>query len=300
MEFSYNPNLVALSVAVAILGSFTGLVMTTGIHRAPVVSRRLRVLLGALGIGGGIWSMHFISMLAVILPIELSYDVTQTGISAGIAISFTAAALTIVGQNRLGSSTLPMSALFLGTGIGGMHYLGMAAIRGGCGIQYSWLGVFISILIAVQASGVALWFTFRQRGVLDTFLGSAALGCAIALMHYSGMEATHFVRAPLPAEFAELLFSERYLALVVAITIYTVCSVCLLVFSMITHWEDRRLKRGSLPRDYSAANPAPVRKKSRNRFLARLVSHNRLRREGSSIGLQGGKLLDARRPIQSA
>jgi NO-binding membrane sensor protein with MHYT domain len=248
MEFTYNPSLVALSIAVAILGSFTGLVMTTGIHRASGSSAALRILLGGLGIGGGIWSMHFISMLAVILPVELNYDVTQTVISAVIAIVFTAIALAIVAKNQLGDSSLPVSALFLGAGIVGMHYLGMYAIRGSCGIHYSWLGVFISVLIAIQASGVALWFTFRQRGVLDTLLGSVALGLAIALMHYSGMEATHFVRAPAPAEFPELLFSERYLALAVAITIYLVCGICMLLFSAITHWEDRHPQRGSFRR----------------------------------------------------
>jgi NO-binding membrane sensor protein with MHYT domain len=244
MEFTYNPSLVSLSIAVAILGSFTGLVMTAGIRRTSGGLRMLRILLGALGIGGGIWSMHFIAMLAVSLPIELSYDVPQTALSALIAIAFTAAALWIVVSNKLGNATLPLSALFLGSGIGGMHYLGMYAIRGNCGIYYSWLGVFISIVIAVQASGVALWFTFRERGVLDTLLGSVALGLAIALMHYSGMEATRFYAGPSSAYFPNLLLSERYLALAVAITIYSVCGVCLLVFSLLNYRDDRRHLRG--------------------------------------------------------
>ena len=243
IEFTYDRSFVALSIGVAILGSFTGLVMTTGIRQASGTVANIRIVLGALGIGGGIWSMHFIAMLAVVLPVELSYDFTQTAISALIAVAFTAIALAIVARNRLGQATLPVSALFLGSGIGGMHYLGMSAIRGGCGIDYSWLGVFISIVIAIQASGVALWFAFRQRGVIDTLAGSVALGLAIALMHYSGMEATRFIATPAAAPFPELLISERYLALAIAVTIYTVCGMCLVVFSVLTYRGEQRRPR---------------------------------------------------------
>jgi len=243
LDFTYNPSAVALSIAVAILGSFTGLVMTTGIRRTSGHVKTLRIFLGGLGVGGGIWSMHFISMLAVILPIDLYYDVTQTTMSAIIAVAFVAVALAIVTDNKLGNATLPVSAIFLGSGIGGMHYLGMYAIRGNCGVSYSWLGVFISIVIAIEASGVALWFAFRERGVLDTVFGSVVLGLAIALMHYSGMEATRFMSALASVRIPELLFSERYLALAVAITLYTICGFCLMVFSALNYRDDRRRLR---------------------------------------------------------
>jgi NO-binding membrane sensor protein with MHYT domain len=244
MVFSYDPGFVVLSIAVAILGAFTGLVMMTGIKGVSHAQARLRICLGGLGIGGGVWSMHFIAMLAVKLPIALSYDVTQTAISALIAVFGTALALAIVSSRRFGNASLPLSALFLGLGIGGMHYLGMYAIRGNCIIQYSWLGVAISILIAIQASGVALWFTFRQRGLYDTFLGSVALGLAIALMHYSGMEATRFLPDDATAGVTGLLLSEKYMALAIAVTIYTVCCVCLFVFSLLT-LRKRRMPVGS-------------------------------------------------------
>jgi NO-binding membrane sensor protein with MHYT domain len=233
VDFTYNQGLVALSIAVAILGSFTGLVMTTGIANVHRAEAKLRIILGGVGIGGGIWSMHFISMLAVILPIKLSYDVAETAISAVIAIAFTATALAIVSSRRFGAATLPLSALFLGSGIGGMHYLGMHAIRGGCVLFYSWIGVTISVAIAIQASGVALWFAFRHRGVLDTFLGSIVLGLAIASMHYSGMEATRFLPASSPTEALRLVLSESYLALAIAVTLYVVCGTCILVFAVL-------------------------------------------------------------------
>ena len=194
MDFTYDKGLVALSIAVAILGSFTGLVMTTGIGRVRGPEVVLRLLLGGAGVGGGIWSMHFIAMLAVVLPIPLGYDIPETAASAAVAVTFTSVALWIVSKRKFGRLTLPLSALFLGLGIASMHYMGMYAIRG-CGTQYDATGVAFSILIAIQASAVALWFAFRERGVLSTFLGSVVLGLAIAAMHYSGMEATSFVRS---------------------------------------------------------------------------------------------------------
>jgi NO-binding membrane sensor protein with MHYT domain len=233
VDFTYNTGLVMLSIAVAMLGSFTGLVMTTGIRDAGSSEVKLRIVLGALGIGGGIWSMHFISMLAVMLPIHLSYDVAETAASAVIAIIFTAMALAIVSSRKFGSATLPVSALFLGCGIGGMHYLGMHAIRGGCTLLYSWVGVGISVAIAIHASSVALWFAFRQRGVLDTFLGAMVLGLAIASMHYSGMEATSFLPTSSPMEELKMVLLENYLALAIAVTQYAVCGTCLIVFAIL-------------------------------------------------------------------
>ena len=238
MEFTYNHSFVALSIGVAILGSFTGLVMTSGIRQGEISAAKLRMVLGALGVGGGIWSMHFIAMLAVVLPIELSYSPVPTLISALIAVSFTGIAFWIVGANKYGKATLPASAVFLGLGIGGMHYLGMYAIEGNCTIEYSWIGVVISFVIAIQASGVALWFAFRKRAVIDTLLGSVALGLAIALMHYSGMEATQFLPVRNAADLPRLLISEDYLALSIAIAMYSVCGISLMVFSILTYRDD--------------------------------------------------------------
>jgi len=232
MDFTYNPGLVALSIAVAVLGSFTGLVMTTDLRRVGRLEAALRIVLGGLGVGGGIWSMHFIAMLAVKLPIKLSYDIPETVASAIVAVVFTSVALWIVAYNKFGKLTLPLSALLLGGGIASMHYLGMSAIRG-CAMQYSGIGVIISVGIAVQASAVALWFAFRQRGVIDTLLGSVALGLAIASMHYAGMEATRFVPLQTVSDLRNV-FTDAYLAVAVAVMLYSICGVCMVVFAILT------------------------------------------------------------------
>jgi NO-binding membrane sensor protein with MHYT domain len=234
VEFTYDSGLVAVSIAIAILGSFTGLVVTTGIRHVQGPEVILRVILGGLAVGGGVWSMHFISMLAVILPVPLSYDLAETALSAVLAVIFTAIAFAIVGRDAFGKYTLPVSALFLGAGIAVMHYLGMYAVRGNCIITYSWLGVFISVAIAVEASAVALWFAFRERGVIDTLLGAVALGLAIASMHYSGMEATRFLPAENAAETFQGALSKTHLAIAISFTIYSVCGMCIFVFAFRT------------------------------------------------------------------
>lgn len=234
MEYTYDPALVALSIAIAILGSFTGLVMTAGIQRVHGPEAALRIMLGSIGVGCGVWSMHFVAMLAVILPIELRYETFQTVLSAVLAMIFTCIAFSIVGRNRLGAYSLPVSAVFLGLGIGGMHYLGMNAVQGNCVLGYSWLGVVISVVIAIQASAVALWFAFRERGLFDTILGAIALGLAIASMHYTAMEATRFLPGQGFAGFLGHAFSERYLALSISIAMYGICGVCIMVFSVLT------------------------------------------------------------------
>jgi NO-binding membrane sensor protein with MHYT domain len=244
MEFTYDPALVALSIAIAILGSFTGLVMTAGIRRVRGPEAALRIILGSVGVGGGIWSMHFVAMLAVILPVELRYETIQTVSSAVLAVIFTGIAFSIVSRNRLGQYTLPASAAFLGLGIGGMHYLGMNAVQGNCLLAYSWLGVTVSIVIAIQAAGVALWFAFRERGLFDTVLGAVALGLAIASMHYTAMEATRFLPGQGFGGFYGHAFSERYLALSISIAIYGICGVCITVFSVLTFIRRSPVDRG--------------------------------------------------------
>ena len=234
MEFTYDSGLVAVSIAIAILGAFTGLVVTTGMRQVHGRELILRAMLGGLGVGGGVWSMHFVAMLAINLQVAFSYDIEEMTFSACLAVIFTAVAFAIYGRAMLGRMTLPVSAVFLGVGIAEMHYLGVDAIRCNCLISYSWLGVLISVAIAIQASAIALWFAFRQRGVIDTLLGAVALGLSVASMHYSAMEATHF----LPVETATDLFqggpSKSHLAIAVVVTIYGICGACIFVFAFRT------------------------------------------------------------------
>jgi NO-binding membrane sensor protein with MHYT domain len=234
VEFQYYYGLVALSVAVASLGCFTGLLLTTGIDVSKRKETVLRVIFGAISVGGSIWAMHFIAMLAVRIPALLTYDTRLTAISALIAIFITGFGLAAVGLRFFGEASLILASVVMGLGIGAMHYTGMAAIQGECSVAYTQLGVAISVIIAIEASLIALYLAFsRNRGVLGTSAGSIALGVAIASMHYSAMEATRFLPLISSPDFSRAGLSDAELALTVSVVAYTVCSMSVILYAWI-------------------------------------------------------------------
>jgi len=196
MIATYNYWLVLLSVVVAVSASFVALDLASRIaaHKGQKAAR-VWLAGGAISMGTGIWSMHFIGMLAYRLPIPLSYDVGNTLLSLAIAILATGFALYWASRAILNWHSLPVGALLMGLGIASMHYVGMAAMRMEPPIRYEpWLFSF-SLLIAVAASVVALWCISRMR--LDTIMsafwrktGSALImGSAFYAMHYAAMAA---------------------------------------------------------------------------------------------------------------
>jgi len=199
MLSSYNPALVALSIAVATLASFTALDLAGRISLlAAARQRRLWLAGGAAAMGVGIWSMHFIGMLAFSLPIPLGYDLPITGASLGIAIVVSYFALAVVTQRKLTPRRLVIGGILMGFGIAGMHYSGMAAMRMTPAIHYR-AGLFAaSLAIAIGASLAALWIAHtlrdsKQRRILAKRIGAAAvMGLAITGMHYTAMAAADF------------------------------------------------------------------------------------------------------------
>src|SRR5271165_3567317 len=129
MIVSYDAVLVLLSVFVAIIGSLTGLMITSGLSELRGTPYKLKIAAGAIAIGSSIWSMHFIGMLALGAPVPIGYDSLVTTISAFIAVSLTGLGLYAASSGHLGNAALPAGGLLMGCGIAGMHYLGMSAIR---------------------------------------------------------------------------------------------------------------------------------------------------------------------------
>ncbi|MCH4876690.1 putative bifunctional diguanylate cyclase/phosphodiesterase [Pseudomonas sp. TMW22090] len=194
---SYSPTLVIISLFVAILASYTALNLTERIATAKGHAVALWTAGGAFAMGVGVWSMHFIGMLAFTLPIDLGYDVTLTLLSLLIAMLSCGFALWLVSQPRLPAWQLLFGALAMGSGISAMHYTGMAAMRMQPGIDYDPALFSASLLIAVGASGAALWIAFRLRQhtphVALMRAGAAVImGIAIVGMHYTGMAAARF------------------------------------------------------------------------------------------------------------
>lgn len=194
---SYSPTLVAISLGVAILASYTALDLAGRIATARGRAVTLWMSGGALAMGIGIWSMHFIGMLAFSLPITLGYDLFLTAISLLVAVLSAGFALWLVSQPRLPWQQLLLGALVMGAGISTMHYTGMAALDIQPGIFYDAHLFFASLGIAVAASAAALWVAFRLRERLPHVrlaraAASVVMGLAIVGMHYTGMAAAQF------------------------------------------------------------------------------------------------------------
>jgi NO-binding membrane sensor protein with MHYT domain len=197
MHATYNPWLVTLSIVVAILVSYTALRLTERVAGAERRAGRLWVAGGAVSMGIGIWSMHFIGMLAFsVPPITLRYNLLINIASLLIGMLTSLFALSISSRRDLSLRRLAVSSLLMGAGICGMHYTGMAAIQIVPAIRYSPLLVGASVVIAVTASFAALWLFFQLRSGESRLMklaragAAVVMGLAIAGMHYTAMAAS--------------------------------------------------------------------------------------------------------------
>jgi signal transduction histidine kinase/ActR/RegA family two-component response regulator len=194
----YDTPLVIVSVLVAVLASYTALTLADRVsHATSRTGRWGWITGGAFAMGTGIWSMHFIGMLAFRLPIPLGYDFGITVLSWLLPVAVSVLALWQLSRRDVTLWQLGASALLIGLGINAMHYVGMAAMQMQPAIVYVPRLVAASVAIAVGAAGAALWIAFklrRQGPGAWRLRGAAALvmGAAIAGMHYTGMAAAIF------------------------------------------------------------------------------------------------------------
>ena len=194
---SYDYRLVALSVLIAVLASYAALDLAARVTAAHGRVRFTWLFGGAAAMGTGIWSMHYIGMLAFSLPIPVLYDWPTVLLSLLAAVFTSAIALFVVSRHRMGLLAAMVGSVIMGVGIATMHYTGMAAMRLPAMCYYSSFLVTLSVILAIVISLVALWLTFRLRndvkGKWVPKLASAVLmGAAIPVMHYTGMAAAGF------------------------------------------------------------------------------------------------------------
>jgi diguanylate cyclase (GGDEF)-like protein len=232
MALTYNSWLVALSIAVAILVSYTALGLAARVAESRGVAGRAWLILGACSMGVGIWSMHFLGMLALSLPIQLRYSIQVTLVSLGVAILTSGFAIRIASSKQLGLARHLVCSVVMASGIVAMHYVGMDAIVIEPGISYAAVPVAASILIALAASYCALWLTFilrsaQHRHVRAARLGAAVImGCAIAGMHYTGMSAASIQPGAICT--GGIAFDSGWLAVSVAVAALGILTITLL------------------------------------------------------------------------
>jgi len=181
--------LVAVSYAISVFGSYTGLVLAGQILNLRNTMDRTWLVFAAVALGGGaIWSTHFIGMLAYQPPITVTYDPIITVASLVAAVVFVGVGLyLVIRQARMKFATLAGAGVIMGLGVAAMHYTGMAAMRFAGEPHHNQTIVAISIVIAIVASIAALWIALRVRTTWDKLMGASVMGVAVCGVHYTAM-----------------------------------------------------------------------------------------------------------------
>jgi len=214
---TYDPFLVALSILVASFASYTALDLGGHVAITRGVARSVWLVIAAITMGGGIWSMHFIGMLAFVMPIPMSYDIGLTAVSLLVAIFVTGGGFYVISRQRVSPLRLVLGGIFMGLGITAMHYTGMAAMRGHAGLSYDRPFVALSLVIAIGASTAALWLAFRTTDLWQKLAAAVIMGLAISGMHYTAMRAAVFAaHDPVPEARVTASLGQTGLALAVA------------------------------------------------------------------------------------
>ena len=244
LNISWDPVLIAISYLVAFIASFVAL---DSAGKIPLSSRKAALfwrIAGGVTLGIGIWSMHFIGMLSMQMPMMMSYDLWLTLASLGVAVVASATALNIaVAGKKLSPFRLIFATAILSAGVVSMHYIGMAALMLDGSIIWESRLVGLSVVIAVVASGTALWLAFRLRdkhkGVfINRILAAFVMGAAICAMHYTGMSAAQFqeMAHTLPGGIGEL-----GLSIWVSVTTLCLLGVMLIISLIDSHRRTSRL-----------------------------------------------------------
>lgn len=234
--------LVILSYLTAVVASFTALDMVERLRTAAASARRFWHLGAALVLGGGVWSMHFIAMLAYRTPFMAQYDPGLTIISGVIAVAGVAAGLQVLAKQATPMRIFGGGAL-VGLGVCVMHYMGMSAMRTPGEIYYRPLWFAASILIALAASTAALWLAVTLRTAGQRAVAAMVMAVAICGMHFSAMAGTVIVVAPGLAQVdgGTPLVSGSLLSA----TIFA-CMALILGIALMCAYLDRRLEARSL------------------------------------------------------
>jgi PAS domain S-box-containing protein len=245
---SYNYALVALSVLIAMLASYAALYLAGRVTAAGGWTRAVWLLGGAGAMGTGIWSMHYIGMLAFILPIPVAYHWPTVLLSLFAAILASVVALGVVSRHKMGWFRALAGSVLMGAGIASMHYIGMAAMRLPAICQFNSFLVVLSVVFAVLISLAALWITFHFRdgktGIgWEKLAGAVVMGAAIPVMHYTGMAAASFTPSGMPPDLSNAVsISTLGIAGIAAATFIV------LGLALLTSWVDRRFAAQALER----------------------------------------------------
>lgn len=224
---AYDPILIVLSILVSIFSSFIALQMIgqSSPDSSRAGSKFLILFAASLALGCGVWAMHFIGMLSFQLCVSVSYDKTLTIVSMFPSFIASMIALAYVGRPKIHWVEFVVGGVLVGSGIGAMHYTGMAAMRTDALLRYDPILFALSILVAVVLAILSLWVRFSLSGLklsrnVSTLIAGSVMGLAISGMHYTGMFAARFIGIP-ETSLNNAPSNPTFLALAVSITTIT-------------------------------------------------------------------------------
>lgn len=223
--YTYSIWLVLGSVAVALMATFAGLSLTRGISALPVSTRQLRIVFAAILLGGGIWSMHFVAMLAMRFDTPVAYELVRTVASALIAILLAGISLLILHFATRRPATIATSGATLGIGIVAMHYVGLLAIEG-CLPLITPRSIAASSLLAIALGIAAIAIAYHQRTERNTALATIVFGTAVAAVHFTAMAQTDFAAEPANTVLAPL--DNTQIAIFVLLAVFAISGAFLL------------------------------------------------------------------------
>jgi NO-binding membrane sensor protein with MHYT domain len=239
LKLDYNQNLVFLSVFVAVQAGYVGLSLAQRIPSAFALRRRMLIAGAALTLSVGIWSMHFIGMLAIRTSTVVDYLVLPTLISLLVCVLVTGVAIFMASLRS--TKMIFGGALFMGFGIAAMHYVGMSALNSSARMHNDPAYVTASIVLAVLASALALWLAFVANRRFPIIFGAIVFGIAVSGMHYIAMAGMmlHFNAAQ---TLTEPFISSDTLAIIVSVVAFLISAIFMLTL---------------IPKEFPAANGDP-------------------------------------------
>lgn len=207
LDVSHNAALVAASVVIALAAGFTGLTLSKDLSQQSVARRKVSVAASAVALGGGIWSMHFVAMLGIQMPILFYYDAAITLASALFAILIVGTALLLLHFRERTPAVVSAAGALVGCGILAMHYIGMAGLQL-CRAVYTPLGLGLSAISAIGLCIAAFWVAYGRRTNRSILLGTLCFGFAVCAVHFVAIANTRFVAVPSLNEFGPVMSNE--------------------------------------------------------------------------------------------
>lgn len=224
LECLHNLWLMIASFAIALMAEFTGLLMARGLSQVPLTQRKRRVAMFAIVLGRGIWSMHFVAMLGLQLPIPFFYDPLATLVSAPFGILVVGLGLILLHFWPRTPATITLAGLIVGAGILGKQFIGMSGMQA-CRGRIHDRGA-ASVITSLVLATLAVWIAYGERTRRNVLLGALCFAGAVVALHYIVVWNTRFFEAPLP-DF-DLRIGNEALAMIVMFAAFVICGAFLL------------------------------------------------------------------------